>query len=66
MGYATGKAPRVGAIMVSSESWWGHVGVVESVSGNTFTISEMNYKGFAKKSYRTVSSNSRLIKGFIY
>lgn len=66
MGYATGKAPRVGAIMVSSESWWGHVGIVESVSGSTFTVSEMNYKGFAKKSYRTVSSNSRLIKGFIY
>jgi surface antigen/LysM repeat protein len=66
MGYATGKAPRVGAIMVSSESWWGHVGIVESVSGSAFTISEMNYKGFAKKSYRTVNSNSRLIKGFIY
>lgn len=66
MGYATGKSPRVGAIMVSSESWWGHVGIVESVSGGTFTVSEMNYKGFAKKSFRTVSSNSRLIKGFIY
>jgi len=66
MGYATGRTPKVGAIMVSSESWWGHVGVVESVSGGEFTISEMNYKGFAKKSYRTVSTGSRVIKGFIY
>ncbi|PIP27398.1 MAG: hypothetical protein COX30_02095 [Candidatus Moranbacteria bacterium CG23_combo_of_CG06-09_8_20_14_all_39_10] len=66
MGYATGRTPKVGAIMVSSESWWGHVGIVESVKGNTFTVSEMNYKSFAKKSYRTVSANSRAIKGFIY
>ncbi|MDO8240602.1 MAG: LysM peptidoglycan-binding domain-containing protein [Candidatus Moranbacteria bacterium] len=66
MGYATGRTPKVGSIMVSSESWWGHVGIVESVSGGSFTVSEMNYKGFAKKSYRTVSTGSRAIKGFIY
>jgi len=65
-GYATGKTPRVGAIMVSSESWWGHVAVVESVSGSEYTVSEMNYRGFAKKSYRTVSTGSRVVKGFIY
>jgi len=65
-GYATGKAPRVGAVMVSAESWWGHVGIVESVRGNEFTISEMNYKGFGKRSYRTLAAGSRVIKGFIY
>lgn len=65
-GYATGKAPKPGAIMVSSESWWGHVAIVESVKGGQFTISEMNYKGFGKKSYRTLDSASRVIKGFIY
>lgn len=65
-GYQTGKAPRVGAIMVSSESWWGHVAIVESVKGSTFTISEMNYKGWAKTSRRTMSTSSRVIKGFIY
>lgn len=65
-GYQTGKAPRVGAIMVSSESWWGHVAIVESVSGNSFTISEMNYKGWAKASKRTMSTSNRVIKGFIY
>jgi len=66
MGYATGRAPRSGSIMVSSESWWGHVAIVESVSGNQITISEMNYKGWAKKSTRTLDSTSRAIKGFIY
>ena len=67
MGYATGRAPRVGAIMVSSESWWGHVAIVESVSGNQFTISEMNAVGWAKKSRRTLNTGSfRALKGFIY
>lgn len=65
-GYATGRTPRVGAIMVSSESWWGHVAVVESVNGSEYTVSEMNYKGFAKKSYRTISTGNRVVKGFIY
>jgi surface antigen len=66
MGYATGKTPRVGAIMVSSESWWGHVGIVESVSGSTFTVSEMNYKAWAKKDIRTIAIGERVIRGFIY
>lgn len=65
-GYSTGKAPRPGAIMVSSESWWGHVAIVESVSGGSFTVSEMNYKGWAKKSTRIITTGSRFIKGFIY
>ena len=65
-GYATGKTPRVGSIMVSSESWWGHVAIVESVSGDSFTVSEMNYKGWGKRSTRTINKNNRVIKGFIY
>ncbi|HAT73714.1 MAG: Lipoprotein [Candidatus Moranbacteria bacterium GW2011_GWF2_36_839] len=65
-GYSTGRTPRVGAIMVSSESWWGHVAIVEKVSGSTITVSEMNYVKFAKKSSRTLDSKSRVIKGFIY
>jgi len=66
MGYATGKTPRPGAIMVSSESWWGHVAIVESVKGGQITISEMNYAGWGKKSTRVLSTGSRVIKGFIY
>lgn len=65
-GYSTGRTPRPGAIMVSSESWWGHVAIVESVSGGSFTVSEMNYAGFAKRSSRTIPTGSRVVKGFIY
>jgi surface antigen len=65
-GKATGKTPRPGAIMVSGESRWGHVALVESVSGSSFTISEMNYAGFGKKSTRTLSANSGVVRGFIY
>lgn len=65
-GKATGSTPRPGAIMVSGESRWGHVAIVESVSGSSFTISEMNYAGFGRKSTRTISTGSRIARGFIY
>lgn len=65
-GYKTGKAPKAGAIIVTSESWWGHVGIVEKISGNNVTISEMNYRGWGKRSTRTIAANSRVIKGYIY
>jgi LysM repeat protein len=65
-GKPTGRTPRPGAIMVSGESRWGHVALVESVSGGSFTISEMNYVGFGKKSTRTLSANSGVVRGFIY
>ena len=65
-GYKTGKTPRRGAIMVSSESWWGHVAIVEKVSKRTITVSEMNYRGWAKVNRRTISIKSRAIKGYIY
>lgn len=65
-GASTGKSPKVGSILVTNESWYGHVAIVEKVSGDNLTISEMNYAGFAKKSTRTLSSKSRVIKGYIY
>lgn len=65
-GASTGKTPKVGSIMVTNESWYGHVAIVEKVSGGNITVSEMNYVGWNKKSTRTLSSNSRVIKGFIY
>jgi surface antigen/LysM repeat protein len=66
-GYATGRAPRAGAIVVTTENrYYGHVAIVEKVSGDTITISEMNYVGYAKRSTRTLSASSRVIKGFIY
>lgn len=66
-GMSTGSTPVAGAIMVTSESWAGHVAYVESVNGNgTFTVSEMNYVGWGRISTRTVSIGSGFIKGFIY
>lgn len=65
-GASTGKTPKVGSIMVTNESWYGHVAIVEKVSGDSVTVSEMNYAGFAKRSTRTLSAKSRVIKGFIY
>jgi surface antigen len=67
MGYKTGRTPQAGAIMVTTENkYYGHVALVEKVSGDTITISEMNYTGWGKTSHRTLSASSRAIKGFIY
>ena len=65
--FSTGKDPKPGAIMVTSEGGrTGHVAYVESVNGSQFTVSEMNYKGYGIVSTRTISDGFKLIKGFIY
>ena len=65
-GYATGSEPAVGAIMVTSESGWGHVAYVESVNGDTITVAEMNYVGWGVASRRTLSANAGVVRGFVY
>lgn len=65
-GYQTGTEPTPGSIVVTSESWWGHVAYVESVNGDEFTISEMNAKGWGVTSQRTLSARDRAVRGFIY
>jgi surface antigen len=65
-GYKTGNTPVPGAVMVTNESWWGHVAYVESVSGNSVTISEMNYAGWGIVSRRTLSKGDYKIRGYIY
>lgn len=65
-GYATGYTPVPGAIMVTRESWWGHVAYVESVSGGSVRISEMNYNGWGVVSSRSLPKNSWKIRGYIY
>lgn len=67
MGYATGKSPKAGSIVVTTEHRvYGHVALVESVGNGTITVSEMNYKGWGIKNKRTLSTSSRAIKGYIY
>lgn len=65
-GYATGYSPRAGAIIVTNESPVGHVGIVESVSGGSIRISEMNYRGWGVVSSRTIPASSGVIRGYIY
>ena len=65
-GYSTGSEPVPGAIMVTRESWWGHVAYVESISGNSVTISEMNKHGWGRTNYRTLNKSSWVIRGYIY
>jgi surface antigen len=65
-GYSTGKTPAVGAIVVTSESWWGHVAFVTAVSGSMITISEMNARGWGVISQRTLSAYGGAVRGYIY
>lgn len=66
-GYSTGSSPSSGAIVVTGESWYGHVAVVESVnSDGSINVSEMNYSGWGVVSSRTIGAGSPVIKGYIY
>ena len=66
-GYRTGRSPSVGAIVVTTDSaYYGHVALVESVSGGSITVSEMNFNAWGKVDRRSISASSRSIKGYIY
>jgi surface antigen len=68
-GYPVGPTPKVGAIMVTWESYLGHVAYVESVNADgSWTVSEMNFVAFNVISTRTIKPGQlggRLV-GFIY
>ena len=68
-GYPVGSVPKVGSIMVTWESYLGHVAYVESVnSDGSWTVSEMNYVAFDVIDWRTIKPGqlgSKLV-GFIY
>lgn len=66
-GWATGPTPRPGAIMVTWESGWGHVALVESVAADgSWTVSEMNFQGWGVISTRTIRPGGVPLIGFIY
>ena len=68
-GYPVGPTPKVHAIMVTWESWAGHVAYVESVNADgSWVVTEMNWLGFDVIDQRTIKPGqlgSRLV-GFIY
>lgn len=66
-GWSTGKSPQAGAIVITSESWMGHVAIVEKVENDKIIISEMNGPaGFGVVGLRSISLDSKKIKGYIY
>lgn len=66
-GWGTGQTPRVGSIMVTWESGFGHVAYVESVYGDgSWTVSEMNFRGFGIVDMRTIKPGGVPLIGFIY
>lgn len=65
-GYATGSQPAVGAIVVTSESGYGHVAFVESANDGSITIAEMNYRGWGVISRRTIPAHGGVVRGYVY
>ncbi len=59
----TSKTPSVGAIMVTSESYAGHVALVIGVTDTTVTIKEANFVP-CQKDERTLNINDKRIKGY--
>src|ERR1700694_1681029 len=68
-GYPGGPTPKGGAIMVTWESYLGHVAYVEAVNADgSWVVTEMNYVAFDVISTRTIKPGQlggRLV-GFIY
>jgi surface antigen len=65
-GYPTGSEPAIGAIVVTSESWMGHVAYVEAVNGSAVTIAEMNYRGWGIVDRRVIAAHAGMVMGYIY
>src|SRR5438874_1988042 len=68
-GYSVGSAPKVGSIMVTWESWAGHVAYVEAVNPDgSWTVSEMNWVAFDVIDERTIKPGQlgQKLVGFIY
>ena len=66
-GQGEGQVPKVGAVMVTRESGYGHVAYVESVNGDgSWVVSEMNFIGWNRVSTRTIHPGQIPLVGFIY
>ena len=68
-GVPVGAAPQKGSIMVTWESWAGHVAYVSSVNADgSWTVLEMNALGFNEIDRRTIKMEqiSNVLIGFVY
>lgn len=57
-GISTGSEPKVGSVAVMSGGYYGHVAWVESVNGNTITVSQYNWGVAGEYSEMTVSKGA--------
>lgn len=64
-GYTLSDTPLVGAVIVTTESRWGHVAIVRGVGDATVTFEEMNYLGRWRVSTRTLSRIDPRIRTYI-
>ncbi|MCK4829949.1 LysM peptidoglycan-binding domain-containing protein, partial [bacterium] len=67
--YGKSCEPKLGAIIATSESWYGHVAYIEAVNGNYITISEMHgipYWNRGKIKTRVLNESDWRIRGYIY
>lgn len=65
-GYLVDRNPVPGAILVTSESWWGHVAYIEKVVGTKVHISEWNYAGLYVETHRVLDISDRRIQAVIH
>lgn len=69
-GFPVNRTPAAGAVLVDTSGYFGHVAVVESVSGNgDIVISEMNnyaYGGFGIVDRRTISAGQASAYTYIH
>ncbi|HLQ62107.1 MAG TPA: LysM peptidoglycan-binding domain-containing protein [Candidatus Acidoferrales bacterium] len=67
-GYPEGQTAKAGAIMVTGESWLGHVAYVEQTyPDGSWLVSEMNFVGYGIVSSRTIRPGQlSTLRGFIY
>lgn len=67
-GFATGSAPRAGAVIwTPPRDYYGHVGYVESVNADgSVNVSEMNTVGWGVVSRKTLSAGQAAGYGYIY
>lgn len=66
MGYTVNRVPAAGSIVVTTDSRWGHVAYVESVSDDSIYVSEMNYAKFGSVNNRSIPLSSKTIRGYIH
>ncbi|MBF7017632.1 CHAP domain-containing protein [Staphylococcus durrellii] len=58
-GFKVNNQPSVGAVFQTTAGPFGHVGVVEKTNQDgSIVVSEMNWQGLGKKSYRTITNTS--------